>query len=451
MSNSESAASWDRRTFCCTALGLSLFGVDTILPITHATVFPTSRIPSSDDPTPLPSGGKEISRLPVAAQCVASAPLETHPLLLVATGDTLRCFDCQTPQQPKELWNIRTPGPPPHRDDPPQGRGLNLIHHIAWQTDFSSDRPRGFYFATAQTDQVVVWYWPPRLPLGPQLARPAPGAEPARANYNLLTPPDTVRRSVRAVCFLPPDDRYVCGASEDRMVHVWDLRDPNRKIVYSLAGHENAVYSLSTPNRPARDNKQLMLASGGADGHIMLWDIAPGKLIRSLEVPPRHNSVAVITSLAFWQDKLISASQDQTVIYVWDPSKGECVRQLEFPDSKLLEKIRGQDPPPPRKVLYERTGCGSMHVYGTYLICGEHRIRYLENAVIPGRRPEVESLPSSILVWNLENGELVGVLPGHRGSIRSLTAIPNPNPQQNPLLVSCGGGEIRLWELTLPR
>jgi len=103
----------------------------------------------------------------------------------------------------------------------------------------------------------------------------------------------------------------------------------------------------------------------------------------------------------------------------------------------------------PHAVHYERTGCGSIHIYGTYLICGEHRVRYLVNPVLPGRRPEAEFLPGSILVWNLENGELVGALPGHPGGINSLTTIPIP--KGNPLLVSSGGGEIRLWELDLPR
>jgi len=234
------------------------------------------------------------------------------------------------------------------------------------------------------------------------------------------------------------------------MVHVWDLRDPNRKIVYSLTGHENAVYSLSAPNRLDLNHKHVILASGGADGRIILWNIAQGKQIRSLEVPIREDRICpIITSLAFWQDRLISASREQNVIYVWDPDKGESVRKLEFPSPKLLEKIRGQDPPPPRKVLYERTGCGSIHIYGTYLICGEHRVRYLVNPVLPGRRPEAEFLPGSILVWNLENGELVGALPGHPGGINSLTTIPIP--KGNPLLVSSGGGEIRLWELNLPR
>ena len=85
---------------------------------------------------------------------------------------------------------------------------------------------------------------------------------------------------------------------------------------------------------------------------------------------------------------------------------------------------------------------------GRYLIAGEYRYRYIDApARARGFRPEI--LPSTIFVWDLTSGKLAGILSGHSNDIRSIAMSPDGR-----YLLSSGGesgGDVRLWELNLPR
>jgi WD40 repeat protein/uncharacterized caspase-like protein len=106
-------------------------------------------------------------------------------------------------------------------------------------------------------------------------------------------------------------------------------------------GHANGVSSLAI----ARTGK--LLATGGADGLIKLWDVASGRLIRNF---PMHG---LVTSLAFTAgDRQLVGSDSNGELVVWDPATGTKRRHWRRPgapgfpqveaDGTIVELTRAQ-------------------------------------------------------------------------------------------------------------
>src|SRR5436305_1870787 len=88
---------------------------------------------------------------------------------------------------------------------------------------------------------------------------------------------------------------------------------PGVKLFCVLEGHENVVYSV------AFDPEGKLLASGGNDWTVKLWEVASGKPLRTLE---GHKSG--VLSVAFHPEgrMLASGSIDNTV-KLWEVDSGK--------------------------------------------------------------------------------------------------------------------------------
>jgi transcription initiation factor TFIID subunit 5 len=75
------------------------------------------------------------------------------------------------------------------------------------------------------------------------------------------------RAGVRALA-MRPDGRCVASGGDDGGVLEWDLG--TGKPIRAFEGHRGAVYSLDYSGGVKRD--QRVLASGGADETVRLWD-----------------------------------------------------------------------------------------------------------------------------------------------------------------------------------
>jgi WD40 repeat protein len=106
---------------------------------------------------------------------------------------------------------------------------------------------------------------------------------------------------VTAVAFVGPDT--LVAASLDGALRVW--RGSSVEPAQTLSDHRGPVTSLAASPR------EDLVATGGADGAILLWDVADGAL-RYRATLSRH--VSAVLSLAFTADAsfLWSASLDRT-------------------------------------------------------------------------------------------------------------------------------------------
>jgi WD40 repeat protein len=114
-----------------------------------------------------------------------------------------------------------------------------------------------------------------------------------------------------------PDGKTLASAGTDMAVRVWDVA--TGKLLRTLEGHQKVLTSLSF----SHDAK--LLASGSYDGTIRLWDVAAGKELRRLK---KCQELAFGLSFAPDGKVLASASIGPTV-RLWDVTTGEELHRPE--------------------------------------------------------------------------------------------------------------------------
>jgi WD40 repeat protein len=148
---------------------------------------------------------------------------------------------------------------------------------------------------------------------------------------------------VTHVAFLP-NGKTVLTASQDNRVRLWDLetgkelRRFDRKPAENgagvgMMGGRMMVWAVGTAAfggggfhvALAPDGKTL--AAAGADNVVQLWDVATGKELRQIKMPP----VGLATLLFSPDGKILAVRGAQPTIYLWDATTGKELRQLTTP------------------------------------------------------------------------------------------------------------------------
>jgi WD40 repeat protein len=112
---------------------------------------------------------------------------------------------------------------------------------------------------------------------------------------------------VRAVLF-SPDGRQLYSAGKDGAVKVWDVA--SGKLTRTLTVKDLSAVALSPDGK--------VLATGSKDGVIRLWDVATGKQLRSLTGPKQE-----IAALAFHPaGRLLASGTNPGPAILWDPATG---------------------------------------------------------------------------------------------------------------------------------
>jgi serine/threonine protein kinase len=121
--------------------------------------------------------------------------------------------------------------------------------------------------------------------------------------------------AVQALAFAPREMLLASGGA-DETVRLWDLQTLTLKRSY--VGHRDFVTAVAF----SRSGK--LLASGALDGHIRLWSILSSRRLRSLN---GHKGRISAIDFAPAGNLLASASDDGTV-RLWDLRRGRTVRAL---------------------------------------------------------------------------------------------------------------------------
>lgn len=188
-------------------------------------------------------------------------------------------------------------------------------------------------------------------------------------------PPQTIGLHsdyVKCLASPGPQTNWVASGALDRKIYLWDLNGAGQQLQINVGEDENtakgSVYALAvTPN---------LLASGGPESIVRVWDPRSGKRVTKL-VGHTDNIRDILISQD--GDTIMTASSDQTV-KVWSMSQGRCMYTLTmhndsvwslYSDHPRLSVFYSSD----RSGLIAKTdtrGCAEIDEGLSVAVCQEH-------------------------------------------------------------------------------
>lgn len=242
---------------------------------------------------------------------------------------------------------------------------------------------------------------------------------------------------------LSPDNHTLISSGEDRdpfeaqvfPIKVWNLSHPEAPSTLNQ-GHRGPIHSLSL----SQDGR--ILASGSADHTIKIWDLAAGKLLRTLE-----GHTASVWSVALSQDgkTLVSGSQDRT-IKIWDVETGKLRHHL----SEHTDVVYSVALSPDQKTIVSGSKDFTVKIWKADT--GElirsltqpegHRNVVRAVAISPnGTEIASASWEKNVKLWNLQTGKLSRTLLGHTDKVVAVAFI-----NDQTLVSSSDDQTLRIWD-----
>ena len=193
-----------------------------------------------------------------------------------------------------------------------------------------------------------------------------------------------------------------------------------------------------------------LLATGGGDGRIQLWNMPSGGLAATLQAPDAKN---IVYGVAFSPDgRLLATTAHSPVVHLWDvegrrllatlgKQKGSVLWVAFSHDGKTLASVAGWPyalDTPAEVTLWD---VASHRKLATL-------VGHTSSTCRPDFSPDDRLLATphgngTILLWDLGSRTIVGTLAGHQGLVISVRFSPD-----GQLLASSGiDGTVRLWHV----
>ncbi len=234
-----------------------------------------------------------------------------------------------------------------------------------------------------------------------------------------------------------PDGKILATASSDRSIILWDVA--SGRITRTLKGHNGEVWALDF----SPDGK--LLASGSHDFTVKIWEIATGNVLHTLT---GHKDFARTVAFSPDGQTLASGSWDHT-IKLWSVTSGRLLRTL----TGHADWVVSIDFSPDGKKLISGSDDFSVRVWdvatGGQLrkLTGHTKnvwaVRYSPTSEIFATGAE----DRTIRIWDADTLSLLHTMTGHTKEIRSLAF----SADGKQLASASKDGSVRIWDPLLGR
>jgi eukaryotic-like serine/threonine-protein kinase len=257
-------------------------------------------------------------------------------------------------------------------------------------------------------------------------------------NLNTGEVPNTLNNGhtapIRSVS-LSEDERVLASGGADNTIKIWDVTVG--KLLQTLQGHSAPVWSVAL----SRDGKTLI--SGSQDNTIKIWDVQTGTVRHTLT---EHTDIVYSVALSPDGKTIASGSQDFTV-KIWNAETGELIRTLSQPEGHR-DTVRAVAISPDGKQIASASWEKNVKLWdlqtGKLLRTFEgHQDKVVTVTFINRQTLASGSLDRSIRIWDTQTEKFQDIKDAHTDWVLSVTA------RSNQTLVSTSSDKtIKLWQWT---
>jgi WD40 repeat protein len=390
--------------------------------------------------------------------------------LLAALGDTTPGEKPELIQgstnTPYQVWNVKTGEPLPLSE---AKRKVEALRGQAPRTADTSEPPMQAQAAQGSAlQQAATTYSDPVKLESPSKELLALAGNDASVRVVSIRAPGAFQRllkghvgPVRSVAF-SQDERLLASGGSDNTVRVWDVATGSE--LRRLQGNLQPVWALAFKpadgSRPFNPEESI-LASGGSDALVHLWDANTGYEREFLVGHSRP-----LRSVAFSPDGLLlAAGGDDDAVTLWEPGTRQeprrlgghtrPVRSVAFSQVEPLLASGGEDG---LIQLWRSEPLAFLHTMEAHtgpvwavafspvepLLASGGGGKSAENAKVPGETREEDG---QLFLWEPATGKPTALkLPAREGRLPTVRSVAfSPNGQW--LASGDDGGRVRLWDV----
>ena len=242
---------------------------------------------------------------------------------------------------------------------------------------------------------------------------------------------------------LSPDGKLLAAAGERGTLVLFDAT--SGKLLRRLQGHDPKAGAVGAVNSVVFDPQGRWLFSGGEDGRIIRWSLPNGENLGVWQAPEKVHSLALSPDGTTLASGLSGASKQ---ISLWNVADGKIIRTLDGHTSSIGSPNGLAFSPDGKRLAsasYDDTARLWDWQQGKSLLTLKGHQNYVDTVAFSpdGKQLATASDDQQIMLWDINTGHLLRSLQGHKNNVFSLAF----SLDGSQLLSASRDNTLRLWDV----